>query len=142
MRLDGWPCWIDVPKPPLISTVLLPVAITYVDTAGASQTLATTQYRIDAPSGPTAGRGRIEAAYGVTWPSLQGVLNNATVTFWAGYGVSGDTVPRPIRQAMLLLIGHWYRNRESVAFGVTASEIPQAVKSLLTPYITRSVQRQ
>jgi uncharacterized phiE125 gp8 family phage protein len=138
----GWCHWIDMPKPPLINTVPLPVAITYVDTAGAPQTLATTQYRIDAPSGPTAGRGRIEPAYGVTWPSLHGVLNNATVTFWAGYGVSGDTVPRPIRQAMLLLVGHWYRNRESINIGNIVNELPQAVKSLLTPYITRSVQRQ
>jgi uncharacterized phiE125 gp8 family phage protein len=142
LRLDGWPCWIDVPKSPLINTVDLPVVITYVDTAGAPQTLATDQYRIDAPAGPTAGRGRIEAAYGVTWPSLQSVLNSATVTFWAGYGTSGDTVPRPIRQAMLLLIGHWYRNRESINIGNIVNELPQAVSALLAPYITRSVQRQ
>ncbi|EAO9771929.1 phage gp6-like head-tail connector protein, partial [Salmonella enterica subsp. enterica serovar Florida] len=35
---------------------------------------------------------------------------------------------------MLLLIGHWYANRESVAVGQNATDVPFAVEALLQPY--------
>ena len=37
------------------------------------------------------------------------------------------------RQAVLLLAGHWFRNRETVVIGVTAVEVPMAVEYLITP---------
>lgn len=39
-----------------------------------------------------------------------------------------------IRTAMLLLIGHWYANREAVNIGNITSEIPLAVEALLQPH--------
>lgn len=39
-----------------------------------------------------------------------------------------------ITTAMLLLIGHWYANRESVVVGTITSELPMAVESLISPY--------
>lgn len=39
-----------------------------------------------------------------------------------------------VKAAMLLLIGHWYANRESVAVGQTVAEVPFAVEALLQPY--------
>tara|TARA_R110000850_G_scaffold264606_1_gene393786 strand:+ start:27334 stop:27681 length:348 start_codon:yes stop_codon:yes gene_type:complete len=39
-----------------------------------------------------------------------------------------------ITTAMLLLIGHWYANRESVVVGTITSELPMAVDSLILPY--------
>ncbi|MEI7247978.1 head-tail connector protein [Pectobacterium carotovorum] len=39
-----------------------------------------------------------------------------------------------VQVAMLLLIGHWYENRETVVIGQTAQAIPFAVESLLQPY--------
>ncbi|MCU5775226.1 head-tail connector protein [Winslowiella arboricola] len=39
-----------------------------------------------------------------------------------------------IRAAMLLLIGHWYSNREAVVIGQATSEVPFAVEALLQPY--------
>lgn len=53
------------------------------------------------------------------------------VTFIAGS--APDEVAAPIRQALLLLIGHWYTNREAVAQS-TFKELPMAVSSLLAPY--------
>lgn len=43
-------------------------------------------------------------------------------------------VPQAIKQAMLLLIGHWYENREAVNIGSAANEFPLAVDALLAPY--------
>lgn len=39
-----------------------------------------------------------------------------------------------IQQGALLLIGHWYANRESVVVGVSAAEVPMATKSLWMPH--------
>lgn len=36
--------------------------------------------------------------------------------------------------AMLLLIGTWYANRESVVVGSISSELPMGVKALIEPY--------
>jgi len=43
-------------------------------------------------------------------------------------------VPEPLLQAMKLLVGHWFENREGVLIGVTARELPLAVQSLIFPY--------
>ncbi len=36
-----------------------------------------------------------------------------------------------VEQAVLLLVGHWYANREAVAVGTIATTMPLAVESLL-----------
>ncbi|CAB5525831.1 Phage gp6-like head-tail connector protein [Pseudomonas putida] len=36
-----------------------------------------------------------------------------------------------VEQAILLLVGHWYANREAVVIGTSASDIPLAVDRLL-----------
>ena len=39
-----------------------------------------------------------------------------------------------ISTAMLLLIGHWYANPESVVVGSISTELPMGVKALIEPY--------
>lgn len=39
-----------------------------------------------------------------------------------------------ITTAMLLLVGHWYANREGVVIGAITAEVPMAVEALLQPY--------
>lgn len=38
---------------------------------------------------------------------------------------------RDVEQAVLLLVGHWYANREAVAVGTVATAMPLAVERLL-----------
>ena len=51
--------------------------------------------------------------------------------------VAGEMPPREILftsgiwAAMLLLIGHWYANREAVNVGIITSELPLGVEALL-----------
>ncbi|WP_047537404.1 head-tail connector protein [Pseudomonas sp. 11/12A] len=36
-----------------------------------------------------------------------------------------------VEQAVLLLVGHWYANREAVVIGAAASQVPMGVNALL-----------
>jgi len=43
-------------------------------------------------------------------------------------------ITNTILQGSLLLIGHWYENRESVTVGVSGSELPMSTNRLWAPY--------
>lgn len=57
---------------------------------------------------------------------------NIRVTYERGYAPGEE--PWPIRQAVLLLVGHWYQNRENVVVGTIVQELPQGVRALVAPY--------
>jgi len=44
------------------------------------------------------------------------------------------SLSKSIQQGALLLIGHWYANRETVAVGVSAIELPMATNALWNPH--------
>ncbi|RTR01943.1 head-tail connector protein [Halomonas nitroreducens] len=47
---------------------------------------------------------------------------------------AGLVLDDDLTTAMLLLVGHWYENRESVVLGTIASDLPMAVDALIGPY--------
>lgn len=102
-RLDipgSFPPGIVLPLPPVISVD----AITYLDSAGATQTLAPGEYF-------SAGLGSTYAATVfpmVRWPSARSVA----VTFTCGFG-DADDVPEDIRNAIVAAVGAAYAWRES-----------------------------
>ena len=100
-------------------------AIGYIDSDGDEITLDASDYRVDSVSTPA----RITPAFGETWPTSQGVINGVYVNVAAGYS-DAASVPRALRQAILLLIGHWYENREA-ATDFERKEVPLAVQSLI-----------
>lgn len=77
-----------LPKAPCISVT----SITYLDTDGASQTLATTVYDTDLPTGPMARAGRIYLKYNQVWPQTRDIPNAVTVRFVAGYAGTALTL--------------------------------------------------
>lgn len=126
--LDAFPCSgeaLEVPFPPLQSVT----SISYVDDAGATQVLATSEYQVDSKAQP----GRIAEAYSKTWPSTRVQMNAVTVRFVAGYGLA-DKVPWEIRAAMLLMVGHFYEHREDVSVGNIVNVMPRSADDLLAPY--------
>lgn len=130
-QLDAFPCGcLVVPLAP-VSAIS---SITYLDTAGATQTWSSSSYRTDLPDGPWAQRPRIEPVYGTNYPSTYGVMNAVAVRCVSGYGTKGTDVPHAILSAMKLLIGHWFANREAVNVGNIVTPLPLAVDALLWPF--------
>lgn len=52
------------------------------------------------------------------------------------YSAGEDDVPAPIKQAILLMVGAWYENREETVIGVSVTSLPNAVAvdRLIHPY--------
>jgi uncharacterized phiE125 gp8 family phage protein len=51
-----------------------------------------------------------------------------------GYGDAASDVPEPLRQAMRILVAHWYENRGLVTTGANYSALPSTVAALIAPY--------
>lgn len=118
--LGDAPVWI--PLPPLQSVV----SVLYFDEGGVQQTLPPARYQVDTSTEP----GRIAPAVDDAWPGTEERLNAVTIEFTAGFGTAQE-VPQSIKQAMLLLIGHWYEHRETVITGTIATSLPMAAEALL-----------
>jgi uncharacterized phiE125 gp8 family phage protein len=108
------------------SPVLSVVSLKYYNEAEVEQTLSALDYDVD----PTSGE--IALGYGSTWPTSLYRRNAVTIDFTAGYGATAASVPAPFRQAILLLVGDFYANREAHVVGATVNENP-AVDRLLSP---------
>jgi uncharacterized phiE125 gp8 family phage protein len=93
----------ELPVYPLSSVT----SIQYIDTAGATQTLAASVYDSDANANPP----RIALAYNQSWPTTRGDINAVTVTYVAGYGTDAASVPDTIRQALLMRVADLFENR-------------------------------
>lgn len=131
MRFDRFPPDgthdIELPRPPMAAAgTATAVALTFTYDNGTTATYATSSYRVDRNSTP----GTVKTLYGQTWPPHLQDDNAISVTWWAGYGPSGSSVPAAIRHAMLMLVGMWYERRMA-ADSMSGNEIPFGVKSLL-----------
>jgi uncharacterized phiE125 gp8 family phage protein len=116
LTLDRFPDWtVELRKPPIQSIT----SIAYLDTAGDSQTLSASLYRLDSSHRP----GRVTPAYAQTWPLTYPVTNAVTITFVAG-STDRTLIPHEAKQAIRMMVGHWYRNRETV---VSTGAVPQVL---------------
>jgi uncharacterized phiE125 gp8 family phage protein len=118
-KCDSFDDMARLPEAPVSSVS----SITYIDTDGASQTLATSVYEVRADQLEVS----VVLKYGQLWPSIQ-PGSRITLTAVVGYA----SVPDTIRHAMLLLIGSWYENREAAsAASASMPFAPSAFDALL-----------
>lgn len=120
---SDWGDVIELPFPSCSNVV-----VKYFDTSNVEQTLSASKYEV--LEGP-------KSSY-VAWldafdnPSLYTDKSAPiTVSFGAGYGAAGD-VPKGIWIATLMLIAHWYDEREAASTNL--SEVPFGVRAMLEPY--------
>lgn len=127
--LDAFPeqQWIQLPRPPLQEAT-----VEYYDVNDIAYDF--TDFFVDTKSEP----GYIVLNYDAVWPTtVLRPANGVCITFIAGYGDGteydeAESVPRKVKQAMLLIVGAWYEQREnSIATGAIPKEIPMGAEALL-----------
>lgn len=106
------------------------VSITYRNASGQVSTVAAENYAL-----VTDGVGpRVFWDAGFSAPGDLYEQGAVSVTYASGY----DEVPAAIKIAILLMVGHWYANREAVAEG-GFSELPFSANALLAPFRRMSI---
>lgn len=125
-HLRGFPCgpiWLGGGAGLTVSQVR------YIDSAGATQVLAGTEWLVDAVSRPAA----IHVPPGKVWP-VAPIRPGAVMIDWLAGWTSAALVPDDLIHAMRLLVGHWDQNREAVVVGTISSAVQLTVDDLLYPH--------
>lgn len=124
---DDWTDELWLPRAAPLQSV---TSVKYYASDGTLTTLtAADTYLVDTVSEP----GRVIRKPDTAWPTLQSDRQSRIeVTYVAGW-TSVAAMPQPIKQAALLLVGHWYKNRDAVS-GNPAQTVPMAVDTLLSSY--------
>lgn len=122
-----WDCFVDEHELPSALTI---VSVKYIATDGAETTLATDQYVLDTYTFIP----HVRLVYGVSWPSTRYERNAVRIQYTAGYGTTPSTVPMLIKEAVILLVGHWMNHQPQNEGGVTISRIPYAVRDMLDQF--------
>ena len=113
----------EVPRPPLQSVTHIKYFATNSSTG--TTTLSSTNYLVHIP---TDMPGQIELHPEVgAWPSVADRADAVQVRLISGWTIA----PNQVKQAVKLLVGHWYSNREDVLVGTISAPIPHGVTALL-----------
>jgi uncharacterized phiE125 gp8 family phage protein len=108
---------IYLPMSPL-STV---TTLKYYNTSNVLTTWSATEYQVNTGHEP----GRVTTASGYSYPSTYDRLGAVEIAFVAGYGGAGEaTCPRAMYDALYLMLGHLYENREAVVTGTIMTTAP------------------
>ena len=130
MITQKWAQWLGPNPAQTVVLILGPLqsvtAVKYYDTDGALQTDDINNYQVF---------GTEFASYfgpkdGFSWPVAQDRSDAIKIEYQIGYGDAPTDVPDTIRHALLLLIGHWYENREQATTD-NLNDIPWGFEALL-----------
>lgn len=125
----------ELPFPKLQEVVYLK----YYDSNGVLTTLSSSSYQVQA----RAYTGSVWPGVSVnSWPTVQSNrLDPVNIRFICGYGdnpyrntVNPGDVPLDLIMAILTLAASWYDNPSAAVEGVSVSEVPHTVSSLIMPY--------
>ncbi|WP_342642877.1 head-tail connector protein [Rhodoligotrophos ferricapiens] len=131
---QGWSVFLDEwPEGGVITLAIRPVqsvdSVILHAESGAAREIEPADYTADTGSLP-----RLRPRSGRQWPRPDKPFRGIEIEITAGYGDAPEDVPQPLRQAILQLVAHWYENREPVALGDHAFEIPAMINALVAPY--------
>jgi uncharacterized phiE125 gp8 family phage protein len=129
LTLDGWPPGgaLQLPMRPVQSIESFDVT----SPTGVTTAVPEAHWHLDSYDLPP----RIVLTH-LASPIPGGVPEGIGIDFTAGFGTQPASVPQPIRHALLLLVAHWFENREPAAIGASVSPIPDTVSALLAPWRT------
>jgi len=116
---------LDLPFPDVSA-----VTVQYRDAAGTLQTYDAANYVLQEEAGGSCVELLTTAAIPATIATRE---DRVVVTMTVGYGAAAN-VPAAIKQAILVMVGHWFANRETVNVGNIVSELPYGATALLAPF--------
>lgn len=128
-RFDAWPRG-DVVFP--LSPVSAAGSVRIQNSDLSFATVAPASYIVDGRGAPP----RLIPS-SANFPNPGAAALGIEIQFTAGYGALAADVPAPLRQAILLLVAHWFENREPFVEGAMPKSFPDAVIGLLEPYRVR-----
>ena len=108
---------LELPRPPLMSVS----KVAYIDTAGDEQTIADSNYEVQANRTP--GYVRFYPDYEFPEDVDTDIEYPVQVTYKCGYGKSHQDVPSNIRLFMKNIIGTYYMQRESMVISHSALSV-------------------
>ena len=112
MISQKWGQWVQPNPPQTVRLILGPViqvnAVKYYDEAGDLQTDTLSNYEVTG----TQFSSTVGPAEGFSWPTTADRADAIRIEYTIGYGEATTDVPQTLRHALMLLIGHWYDNRE------------------------------
>jgi uncharacterized phiE125 gp8 family phage protein len=124
---DVWPAGGALPILPVPLREV--TAIGVYDADGMIHTLDVDEFHIDNISAPAI------LAFALGAPPAPGKLRaGIEIDIEAGYGNTGEDVPEPFKQAIRLLVAHWYENRRVLAASGEAASMPASVSALIAPF--------
>jgi uncharacterized phiE125 gp8 family phage protein len=109
--------------------------IKYFDNDNSEQTLATSVWISDINHQPA----RIGLKPEQSFPDLAERINAVNCKYVVGYGSAASDVPEGIREAVLLIVGNWYENRQEIVVGRIATELPKSAQYLLEQFKVQTV---
>jgi uncharacterized phiE125 gp8 family phage protein len=132
---QSWSLFLDAwPSGPHVRLPLRPVqSIDAVQLYGPDESVETLDpdlFLLDGAGIPP----RLVRQAALAWPAPKRIANGIEIAITAGYGDVVADVPAPIRQAVLLLVAHWYEHRQPIEIGAAHTTVPHMVSELLLPY--------
>lgn len=132
MLLDRWPLHKDIELP--LRPLQTVDEVRVWPEVGPAAVVDEDDYLVDAASVPP----RLVRT-GVVWRQPGRAANGIEIDLTVGYGTATSDVPEPIRQALLLLVSHWYERRDPIEVGAPQTMVPSPVSHLLEPYRAHSL---
>lgn len=123
-------CWeLRLPMFPVIEVD----SVKYTDTNGVEQTVAEANYSVLTDGLGTFVRFKTAFAFPVTKAFEPAAVR---VEYFCGHedGDNENPVPQAIKQAIMLMVRHWFDNPNAAVIGVTVAKLPFAVDALLAPH--------
>ncbi|KQZ81879.1 hypothetical protein ASD64_08965 [Mesorhizobium sp. Root157] len=128
-----------------LGSVISVTTVTWRNTAGQVSTVEGIWYSLQIDAG---GRYFVRFRDDYAFPGDLYERGAVSVAYKAGYATvpevpaNGDdpaipaksTVPAALKVAILLLVGNWYANRETMVVGATVESLPFAVDALIAPF--------
>lgn len=124
-RFECFEAEFDLPFPDVSAVV-----VKYYDTSNTLQTYSSSNYQLVQESCGS----EVSVYLTSTWPATS--LNRedvVVITMTVGYGAA-TAVPAAIKQAILMIVGHWFANRETVNVGNITTELPFSAAAMLAPF--------